>query len=252
MSDQARPPSPAPPAALARALGSLPAQRTAAALLRGRVASFSSVLARSLAPLDPPSRLWSWAAGTGSTSGPSPASFGRLSTWGTGSAPRSAWPGALAGRADGRLAGAPWAVPGVVPYAALITRSAREAGVDPALVAAVAHVESSFNPRAVSSAGAKGLMQLMDATARGLGVADPFDPAQSLAGGARLLGRLLREFGGDPRLALAAYNAGPAAVRRFGGIPPYEGTRGYVPKVLQLYEQYRRRWSATTPDQETA
>jgi peptidoglycan DL-endopeptidase CwlO len=132
---------------------------------------------------------------------------------------------------------------GEVPYASLIQEAARRAGVEPALVAAVAHAESNFNARATSPAGAKGLMQLMNGTARGLGVADPFNPEQNLAGGARLLAGLLKQFRGDPALALAAYNAGPGAVQRFGGIPPYEETRRYVPKVLGLLDHYRRLWT---------
>ncbi len=139
-------------------------------------------------------------------------------------------------------------VPGGTPYASLIDSAARSAGVDPALVAAVAQAESGFNPRAQSGAGAKGLMQLMDGTARGLGVRDAFDPGQNLAGGARFLSSLLKQFHGDVRLALAAYNAGPGAVQRYGGVPPYEETQRYVPKVLGLYEQFRRRWSATAPE----
>jgi soluble lytic murein transglycosylase-like protein len=86
-------------------------------------------------------------------------------------------------------------------------------------------------------------MQLMDATARGLGVEDPFDPAQSLEGGARFLGGLLRQFDGDVRLALAAYNAGPGAVQRYGGVPPYQETQRYVPKVLALADEFRRIWA---------
>jgi soluble lytic murein transglycosylase-like protein len=133
---------------------------------------------------------------------------------------------------------------GNIPYASLIHETARRAGIEPALLAAVAHAESNFNPQARSAAGAKGLMQLMDGTARGLGVADSFDPAQNLAGGARYLASLLKQFRGDHSLALAAYNAGPGTVQQFGGIPPYEETRRYVPKVLGLLDHYRRRWAA--------
>ena len=152
---------------------------------------------------------------------------------------------------SGVAGGAPWPSGGEVPYASLIQDAARRAGIEPALVAAVAHAESNFNARATSPAGAKGLMQLMNGTARGLGVADPFDPEQNLAGGARLLAGLLKQFRGDPALALAAYNAGPGAVQRFGGIPPYEETRRYVPKVLGLLDHYRRLW-APAPAEEIA
>jgi soluble lytic murein transglycosylase-like protein len=129
---------------------------------------------------------------------------------------------------------------GPLPYADLIASAARRHGVDPALLAALVKQESNFNPTAKSGAGARGLTQLMDATARGLGVTDSFDPAQALEGGAKFLGGLLKQFKGDERLALAAYNAGPGAVQKYGGIPPYEETQRYVPKVLGYYEQYRR------------
>jgi soluble lytic murein transglycosylase-like protein len=122
--------------------------------------------------------------------------------------------------------------------APLVRQAAQANGVDPALVAAVARAESGFNPTAVSPAGAQGLMQLMPGTARGLGVTDPFDPAQSLNGGASYLRAQLDRFG-DPALALAAYNAGPGAVSRAGGIPPYAETQAYVQRVLGYYEGFR-------------
>lgn len=127
-----------------------------------------------------------------------------------------------------------------LPFREEITAAANKYGVDPALLAAVVKQESNFNPHAQSHVGAKGLTQLMDSTARGLGVTDPFDPAQSLDGGAKFLGGLLKQFHGDERLALAAYNAGPAAVQKFGGIPPYQETQRYVPKVLGYATQFRR------------
>ena len=103
--------------------------------------------------------------------------------------------------------------------------------VDPLLVEAVVACESAFDPEAISSAGAMGLMQLMPETARSLGVTDAFDSAQNLDGGCRHLAALLTAFDGDRRLAVAAYNAGEGAVRRAGGIPPYPETIHYVRKV---------------------
>jgi cell wall-associated NlpC family hydrolase len=116
-----------------------------------------------------------------------------------------------------------------VPYASLFNQAAAKHGVSARLLAAVATVESGFDPRAVSPAGAQGLMQLMPATAAGLGV-NAFDPAQAVDGAARILAGNLREFGSLP-LALAAYNAGGGAVRQHGGIPPFAETQAYVPKV---------------------
>lgn len=113
----------------------------------------------------------------------------------------------------------------------MVAKAAGDAGVDPRLLEALVSVESSFNPRAVSGAGALGLAQLMPGTARALGIQDPFDPEQSLVGGARYLKQMLSQFG-DVRTALAAYNAGPGAVSRFQGIPPYPETRRYVERVL--------------------
>jgi soluble lytic murein transglycosylase-like protein len=114
----------------------------------------------------------------------------------------------------------------------VVETAAVRAGIDPALFAALVEAESGFDPGAVSSAGAQGLAQLMPGTARSLGVGDPFDPVQNADGGARYLAQMLREFGGDERLALAAYNAGPGAVRRHGGVPPFAETQKYVERVL--------------------
>jgi soluble lytic murein transglycosylase-like protein len=127
---------------------------------------------------------------------------------------------------------------GAVPFAAAIQRCAREQGLDPALVAAVVRVESGFDPRATSPAGAAGLMQLMPATALSLGVRDAYDPLQNLAGGSRYLRSLVDRFRGDLPRSLAAYNAGADAVRRYGGIPPYAETRRYVSDVLSAFRQY--------------
>jgi peptidoglycan DL-endopeptidase CwlO len=114
-------------------------------------------------------------------------------------------------------------------YRSLFEEAGRRHGVAPALLAAVAKVESGFNRSAVSGAGARGLMQLMPSTARGLGV-DPMDPVQAVDGAARLLASHLRTYGSVP-LALAAYNAGPGAVNRYNGVPPYAETQSYVRKV---------------------
>ena len=113
--------------------------------------------------------------------------------------------------------------------------TAEKYGIDPKLFESLIHQESNFNPTAQSSAGAQGLTQLMPKTAASLGVTDPFDPMQNLNGGAKYLSQLLKQFDGDTKLALAAYNAGPGAVRRAGGIPPFQETQDYVRKVLDRF-----------------
>ncbi len=119
-----------------------------------------------------------------------------------------------------------------------IERVAREHHLSPALVKAVIHVESGFDPDALSRQGARGLMQLMPATGLAMGVRDPYDPLQNIRGGTRYLKRMMQRFG-RLDLALAAYNAGPTAVVDHGGIPPYRETRGYVRSVMALYRRYR-------------
>ena len=114
----------------------------------------------------------------------------------------------------------------------------RSLSIDPALLMAIAKVESSFNPKVVSPKGALGLMQLLPATAELVGVRDPFNPLENLKGGALYLKRLLEEFK-DLHLALAAYNAGPEKVRAYGGIPPYPETQQYVKTVLYYYSLYK-------------
>jgi soluble lytic murein transglycosylase-like protein len=121
----------------------------------------------------------------------------------------------------------------------LVFEAARAAGVDPSLVAAVAQTESHFDSGALSRAGAAGIMQLMPGTAQALGVTDPYDATQNVRGGALYLRELLDRFGGDVRLAVAAYNAGPDAVARFGGMPPFAETRAYVTRVLDAYRRLR-------------
>jgi hypothetical protein len=122
-----------------------------------------------------------------------------------------------------------------------IHRVARRYQVDPSLVKAIIHTESYFDPRAVSSKGALGLMQLMPDTARDLNVAHPFNPLENIDGGTRYIRQLLDSFGGNLTMSLAAYNAGPGLVARTGGIPAIPETRDYVVKVLKHYKEYKRK-----------
>lgn len=121
-----------------------------------------------------------------------------------------------------------------------ISAAARLTGVDAALLRAIIHAESGFNPRALSYKGAQGLMQLMPGTAFELGVGNAFDPGQNISGGARYLAMLLHDFHGDVRLAAAAYNAGAGAVTKYGGVPPYAETQVYVKRVALLYQRYHK------------
>ena len=123
----------------------------------------------------------------------------------------------------------------------LIAVTATRNELDSALLKAVVHAESSFNPRAQSRRGALGLMQLMPRTAKHYGVRNAFDPKQNLTGGARHLRNLLNRFNGNETLALAAYNAGETAVKRHGGIPPYAETRAYVRRVQRLRRTYQQQ-----------
>ncbi|HTW83740.1 MAG TPA: lytic transglycosylase domain-containing protein [Candidatus Sulfotelmatobacter sp.] len=136
------------------------------------------------------------------------------------------------------LAAAPAPVP-PEQIDALVEQNASTWQVDPSLIKAVIANESGFNAAATSKVGAQGLMQLMPETAASLGVRNPYDPVQNVAGGTRYLRSLLDRFGGDSRLAVAAYNAGPEAVEKYGGVPPYAETQNYVQNVLASADRYR-------------
>lgn len=133
-------------------------------------------------------------------------------------------------------------------YVGAVRAASAESGVDEAFLRAVIHAESAFNPNALSLKGAQGLMQLMPGTASDMGVLDAFDAAQNIRGGARYLAQLLRTFDGDEQLAAAAYNAGPGAVLRYNGVPPFAETQVYVKRVSEL----RRRYGAAVHGAMTA
>lgn len=123
---------------------------------------------------------------------------------------------------------------------ALIQHFAQKFSLDAALIKAVIRVESNFDPSVVSNKGAQGLMQLMPETAIEVGVNDPFDPSQAIYGGSLYLRKMLDSFDRNLDYALAAYNAGPTTVRRYGGIPPYKETQNYVKRVKYYFDYYRR------------
>ncbi len=127
----------------------------------------------------------------------------------------------------------------VAAYAAEIRTAATQHGVDEAIVRAIIHAESSFNPNARSRVGAQGLMQLMPPTARRFGVSNAYDPTQNIHGGVQYLAWLLKRYNGDLTLAAAGYNAGEGAVDKYKGVPPYSETRRYVERVRVLAERYR-------------
>ena len=124
-------------------------------------------------------------------------------------------------------------------YAAEIHAAAQEYGVEEAIVRAIIHAESAYRPNAVSRAGARGLMQLIPATANRFGVGDVFDPAQNIKGGVKYLAFLLKRYNSNLSLAAAGYNAGEGAVDKYGGVPPYAETQRYVQRVGQLADRYR-------------
>jgi soluble lytic murein transglycosylase-like protein len=125
-------------------------------------------------------------------------------------------------------------------FGTAINTASKRYRVDPALVRAVIHAESAFRPQAVSSKGAMGLMQLMPGTAQDMGVANAMAPEENIQGGVKYLARLLDQNRGDTRLATAAYNAGPGAVRRHNGVPPFAETQTYVKRVKILHARYRK------------
>jgi soluble lytic murein transglycosylase-like protein len=176
----------------------------------------------------------------------SPTTTAPAATTATTAAPATSFASQLA------AASAPAATPVSVAgdstqYDALIQAAAARNGVDPALLKGLIRAESNFDPNAGSPAGAQGLTQLMPGTAAGLGVTDVHDPAQAIEGGAKYLRSQLDAFGGDETKALAAYNAGPGAVTRYGGVPPYAETQQYVQRVLGYAAGYRSPLTTTTP-----
>ena len=149
--------------------------------------------------------------------------------------------GAMAPESGTAQTGSPSGTVSGGQYDQLINQSAAKYGIDPALLKGLIQQESGFDPNSTSGAGAVGLTQLMPGTAAALGVSNPRDPAQSIDGGAHFLKQMLDTFGGDVSKALAAYNAGPGAVQRYGGVPPYSETQDYVQKVEAYAQQYRQQ-----------
>ncbi|MBL1320942.1 MAG: lytic transglycosylase domain-containing protein [Methylophaga sp.] len=125
-------------------------------------------------------------------------------------------------------------------FSQAIDLESKSNNIDPALIRALIHAESAFNSQATSRVGAQGLMQLMPATAKELGVTNSLDAQQNIAGGTKYIAQLLQQFHGNIKLATAAYNAGPAAVQKYNGVPPYEETQVYVKRVAILHARYQQ------------
>jgi soluble lytic murein transglycosylase-like protein len=157
----------------------------------------------------------------------------------TPAAPAASFAGALAAAQTSPSAAPVSGTGASSAFDAQINAAAASNGIDPALLKGLVSQESGFNPNARSGAGAVGLTQLMPGTAASLGVTNPLDPTQSLQGGAKYLREQLDRFGGDEQLALAAYNAGPGAVQKYGGVPPYAETQNYVTSVMSKAAAFR-------------
>jgi soluble lytic murein transglycosylase-like protein len=214
-----------------------------------RVAQLEAMLG--LSPAGAPVGTPTTTPGTSSTSSSSPTSFAaQLASVAGSPAPAATSDPSLTSpttaAAPTGATGATSGTPGAsTPYAAEIDASAKKYNVDPALLRGLIRQESNFNPNAGSPAGARGLTQLMPGTAAALGV-NPAIPAQAIEGGAKYLRQQLDKFGNDPVKALAAYNAGPGAVQRYGGVPPFAETQNYVRKVMAYAAEYRKEAPAAS------